>query len=177
MRRLTYIYATMLALVPAATVAPAGAVTGLVRYVNPCNGTEPGAPDFGTGGGAGNTFPGPVVPFGMIQWGPDTSPSSANAGGGYAYGDSRIRGFSVRRLSGAGCANEGDFPLLPTTSPVTESPVKPESTEFRDSLLPAFAHGDEAASPGYYRVGLDPGTDKRIGAELTATTRTGIGRF
>src|SRR3954464_3196844 len=161
MRRLTYIYATMLALVPAATVAPAGAVTGLVRYVNPCNGTEPGAPDFGTGGGAGNTFPGPVVPFGMIQWGPDTSPSSDNAGGGYAYGDTRIRGFSVRRLSGACCANEGDFPLMPTTAPVTASPVAPLSSEFSDAFVPSFSHGVEAAEPGYYRVGLNPDTANR----------------
>jgi putative alpha-1,2-mannosidase len=62
---------------PAATSAP-----DLASYVNPFNGTQPGAPDFGTGGGAGNTFPGPVVPFGMAQWGPDTTPSSQNVGGG-----------------------------------------------------------------------------------------------
>ena len=29
-------------------------------------GTLPGAADFGTGGGAGNTFPGATVPFGMV---------------------------------------------------------------------------------------------------------------
>lgn len=126
---------------------PAGAAPDPARYVNSFNGTRPGAPDFGTGGGAGNTFPGPVVPFGMMQWGPDTSPGSANAGGGYAYDDARVRGFSVRRLTGAGCANEGDFPFLPTTTPITSSPVKPLSTEFRDALLPSFSHRDEAASP------------------------------
>src|SRR2546425_11371997 len=98
--------------VPAAASPPDPAT-----YVNPFNGTKAGAPDFGTGGGAGNTFPGPVVPFGMIQWGPDTSPSSANVGGGYAYDDSRIRGFSLRRLSGAGCANGGDVPFMPATAP------------------------------------------------------------
>jgi predicted alpha-1,2-mannosidase len=149
----------------------------LARYVNPFAGTAPGAPDFGTGGGAGNTFPGPVVPFGMIQWGPDTSPGSANAGGGYAYGDTRIRGFSVRRLSGAGCANEGDFPFLPTTAPIDASPVGPLSTEFSDSLLPSFSHSDESASPGYYGVGLNPGTPGRVVARLTATTRAGLARF
>jgi predicted alpha-1,2-mannosidase len=157
--------------------APAARAGDLARYVNPFAGTAPGAPDFGTGGGAGNTFPGPVVPFGMIQWGPDTSPGSGNAGGGYAYGDTHIRGFSVRRLSGAGCANEGDFPLLPTTAPITASPVGPLSTEFSDSLLPSFAHSDEGASPGYYGVGLSPGTPDRIGARLTATTRAGLARF
>src|SRR3954463_990157 len=118
MRRTAHILAV---LIPAAFVmlaTPAGAATP-ASYVNPFNGTLPGAPDFGTGGGAGNTFPGPALPFGMIQWSPDTSPSSTNVGGGYAYVDAKIRGFSVRRLSVAGCANEGDFPFMPTTAPLT----------------------------------------------------------
>src|SRR3954447_15460752 len=173
MRRLCYILASTLSVAVGVAAASAGAAADLAHYVNPFNGTEPGAPDFGTGGGAGNTFPGPVVPFGMIQWGPDTSPSSANAGGGYAYGDSRIRGFSVRRLSGAGCANEGDVPFLPTPAAPASSPVDPLSTDFRDSLLPSFTHADEAATPGFYRVGLRSGID----AALSATTRTGVGRF
>ena len=157
--------------------AAGGEELDLAGYVNPFNGTRPGAPDFGTGGGAGNTFPGPVVPFGMIQWGPDTSPSSTNVGGGYAYDDTKIRGFSLRRLSGAGCANEGEVPFLPTTAPITSSPAKPFSTEYNDALLPSFTHADEAASPGYYRVGLNGRMLDRIDAQLTATTRAGIGRF
>ena len=36
--------------------------------------------------GGGNTFPGAEVPFGMVQWSPDTLPNR-NAGGGYSYGD------------------------------------------------------------------------------------------
>src|SRR5438128_1139843 len=176
MRRLGLTIAAALAIV-GALASRAVAAPDLAAYVNPFNGTRAGAPNFGTGGGAGNTFPGPVVPFGMIQWGPDTSPSSDNAGGGYSYGDSRIRGFSVRRLSGAGCANEGDVPFMPTTKPIARSPVKPLSTEFDDSFRPSFSHRDEAAAPGFYRVGLNPGTGDRIAAELTATTRAGIGRF
>ena len=155
-----------------AGACPAGAAD-FASYVNPFNGTQAGAPDFGTGGGAGNTNPGPTVPLGMAQWGPDTSPASTNVGGGYAYDDTKIRGFSVRRLSGAGCANEGDVPFLPTTSAVTGSPVDPLSTEFKDSLLRSFSHADEAAAPGSYRVGLGDGVE----AQLTATTRAGIGRF
>src|SRR3954470_6661456 len=176
MRRPAYILAVVLPAALAMVATPAAAATP-ASYVNPFNGTLPGAPDFGTGGGAGNTFPGPVVPFGMIQWGPDTSPSSTNVGGGYSYGDSKIRGFSVRRLSGAGCPNGGDFPIMPTTAPITRSPVKPLSTEFDDAFVPAFSHDDEEAAPGYYRVGLDPTTKKQIDAQLTATTRAGIGRF
>src|SRR2546425_3764617 len=153
MRRLGLTLAAALAIV-GALASRAVAAADLAAYVNPFNGTRAGAPNFGTGGGAGNTFPGPVVPFGMIQWGPDTSPGSGNAGGGYAYDDARLGGFGVRRLSGAGCANEGDVPFMPTTAPVAGSPVKPFSTEFSDSYLPAFSHGDEAAAPGYYRLGL-----------------------
>src|SRR5437899_12809410 len=102
-----------LALTIACVVATsATAAPGLAAYVNPFNGTQPGAPNFGTGGGAGNTFPGPVVPFGMIQWGPDTSPSSNNVGGGYAYDDSKIRGFSVGRRTRAGGADDGQGAVM-----------------------------------------------------------------
>ena len=170
----TVVLVLALGAMPAARVAAAPDLAGLV---NPFNGTQPGAPDFGTGGGAGNTFPGPVLPFGMMQWGPDTSPSMQNAGGGYAYNDTKIRGLSLRRMSGAGCANGGDVPILPTTRAVVASPVKRFATSFSDDLLPAFAHNDEAASPGYYRVGLDPGTPARIDARLTATTRSGLARL
>jgi predicted alpha-1,2-mannosidase len=177
MRRLSSAVALALCLLAAAGAGQASAARNVARYVNPFNGTQPGAPDFGTGGGAGNTFPGPALPFGMIQWGPDTAPGSANPGGGYAYNDHEIRGFSARRLSGAGCANEGDFPFLPTTEPITGSPVAPASTEFVDGLLPSFDHADERAAPGFYRVGLDPGTPDRIDARLTSTRRAGLARF
>ena len=162
-----------LALLVVLAIASPARAADPASYVNPFNGTQAGAPDFGTGGGAGNTNPGPASPLGMVQWGPDTSPGTANAGGGYAYGDGKLRGFSVRRLSGAGCANEGDVPFLPTTAPVTGSPVDPLSTDFKDSLLPSFSHADEAAEPGFYRVGLGD----KIDARLTATTRAGVGRF
>src|SRR5207237_9092611 len=102
MRRLgpTIVLALAIA-IACATATKAVAAPDLAAYVNPFNGTQPGAPNFGTGGGAGNTFPRPVAPFGMIQWGPDTSPSSENAGGGYSYDDSRMRWFDASRLTGA----------------------------------------------------------------------------
>ena len=72
----------VLAIMAGVGVTRAGATPDFASYVNPFNGTKPGAPDFGTGGGAANTFPGPVLPLGMIQLSPDTSPSTANVGGG-----------------------------------------------------------------------------------------------
>ena len=54
-------------------------------------------PFIGTIGG-GNTFPGASLPFGMIQWSPDTT-----IGGWYRYSQAKIYGFSLTHLSGAGC--------------------------------------------------------------------------
>ncbi|WP_051898041.1 hypothetical protein [Sciscionella sediminilitoris] len=89
------------------------------RYVNPYLGTKPGAPDQGTGGGAGNNFPGADVPFGMVQRSPDTVTEQH---GGYFYDDNRIKGFSLTHLSGAGCDTYQDIPFLPISGEVTESP-------------------------------------------------------
>src|SRR6478735_1240818 len=77
---------------PAAAQRPAD-------LVNPFMGTEAGAEDFGTGGGAGNTYPGASAPFGMLNWSPDTVPSWTNFAGGYTYSDPQIRGFSLTHIS------------------------------------------------------------------------------
>ncbi|HET9142874.1 hypothetical protein, partial [Actinophytocola sp.] len=64
---------TLVALLPAApAVAQPPPAEDLARWVDPYTGTRPGGEDHGTGGGAGNTFPGADVPFGMVQWSPDT---------------------------------------------------------------------------------------------------------
>lgn len=73
-------------------------------------------PLIGTSGGV-NTFRGPDAPFGMMQWGPDTSPSRPD-GGGYSYGDSQVSGYSLTHLSGPGCGAYGDVPILPTVGPI-----------------------------------------------------------
>ena len=73
-------------------------------------GTQPGPRTFG----GGHDFPGAAVPFGMVQWSPDTSPSDRHSGG-YDYRDHHLKGFSLTHLSGAGCALYGDFPFVPTT--------------------------------------------------------------
>ncbi len=73
-------------------------------------------PLIGTAGG-GNTFPGATLPFGMIQWSPDTGHE-----GWYFYNEKQITGFSLTHLSGAGCPLYGDFAVLPTTAELTASP-------------------------------------------------------
>ncbi|WP_245984956.1 GH92 family glycosyl hydrolase [Streptomyces tateyamensis] len=127
------------------------------QWVNPFVGTQQGATDFGNGGGAGNTFPGAVAPLGMIQWSPDTVTYQH---GGYDYDDTRIRGFSLTHISGAGCGDYGNVPFLP----------------FLGSSSPGystFSHSNEAASPGTYSVTFDNG----IKTALTVTQRSGIAQF
>ncbi|MEU1404880.1 GH92 family glycosyl hydrolase [Streptomyces sp. NPDC005728] len=122
----------------------------LTDLVNPFIGTQ----------NEGNTFPGAAVPFGMVQFSPDTGHNT-----GYDYTQNRIRGFSLVHLSGVGCRIGGDLPVLPTTGEVTQ-------TDYA-KYAAGFSHSGEEASPGYYRVGLDSG----VRAELTATERTGVQRY
>jgi len=60
--------------------------------------------------GGGNTFPGADVPYGMVQWSPDTMPHR-NAGGGYNYGDESLTGYSLTHVSGPGCGAAQDVPI------------------------------------------------------------------
>src|SRR4051794_36366438 len=109
----------------------------------------------------------------MAQFSPDTLPSERAFGGGYTYTDDKIKGFSLKHMSGPGCAAYQDFPITPTTEPITRSPAKPLTTNLDDSFAAGFSHDHESASPGYYRVKLSSG----IEARLAATRRTGFARF
>jgi predicted alpha-1,2-mannosidase len=147
------------------------------KYVDAFSGTAAGAPDYGTGGGAADTYPGAVAPFGMLSWSPATVPSTVNFAAGYSYPDHQLSGFSLTHLSGAGCAAAQDFPFLPTTAPVTSSPAELGSSSIEARYLASFSHAEEHASPGYYQVELDPGTADAISTQLTATPRAGAGVF
>jgi predicted alpha-1,2-mannosidase len=118
---------------------------------------------------SGNTFPGAVVPFGMVQWSPDTSPSEP---GGYLYTASQIIGFSLDHLSGAGDPFGGDFAFTPILGNVTSSPGA-NGGSGKTNFPATFSHTNEIATPGYYSVQFTNG----IRTELTATARTGFGRF
>ena len=111
----------------------------------------------------------------MVQWSPDTTPADRHSGG-YDHRDRHIDGFSLTHLSGAGCPLYGDFPFLPTTEPLESSPAG-AGPGLDGSFQPGFSHRNEAARPGFYSVRLNPVHGGAIDAELTATTRTGVGRF
>ncbi|GAA2490657.1 GH92 family glycosyl hydrolase [Winogradskya humida] len=139
-------------------------VSDPAAYVNPLIGST----------NLGNTYPGAVTPFGMLAWSPQTSRGtqiSTPAPGGYQYTATRIRGLSLTHLSGVGCSGaNGDIPILPQVGDITSSPT----ADATDAVFAStFSHANEVAKPGYYKVGLDSGA----GAELTATPRTGFGKF
>src|SRR4051812_13449497 len=90
----------------AITAAPApaqAAVLNLTQYVNPYIGTDDSNSPNPVGGGAGgSTVPGPVAPFGMVQFSPDTPTASPS---GYRFSDTQIQEFSLTHFNGAGCSN------------------------------------------------------------------------
>jgi predicted alpha-1,2-mannosidase len=160
------------ALASLALAVPAATGAGLADHVRVFAGTRTGHDTFG----GGHNFPGATVPFGMVQWSPDTTPADRNGRGGYDYRDSHIKGFSLTHLAGAGCSLYGDFPFLPTTEPIDSSPAAPGSS-LDGKFQPGFSHARESGRPGYYAVNLNPVRGAGIDVELTATTRTGMARF
>ncbi|EQD76005.1 alpha-1,2-mannosidase, partial [mine drainage metagenome] len=153
-------------LVPVAAIpalAPAAQAGGRLagrrgwQLVDPFIGTS-GTPT----GGPIDTFPGASLPFGMIQWSPDTP--SEPAGGGYNYTDRVVTGFGLTHLSGPGCSVFGDIDILPEAGP-TPKPW--------DAVQP-FSHASEHAHPGWYAVTIG---NPPIQVRLTVTKRTGLGQF
>ncbi|HWB63056.1 MAG TPA: GH92 family glycosyl hydrolase, partial [Chitinophagales bacterium] len=134
------------------------------QIINPKDYTQYVDPFVGTGG-HGHTFPGPVLPFGMVQLSPDTRLKGWDGCSGYHYSDSVIYGFSHTHLSGTGCPDYGDVMLMPTAGKVQFG---------QQQYASGFSHSNEKASPGYYSVLLNK---YNIKAELTATLRTGLHRY
>ena len=148
---------------PDLTPEPGGGVSSDVSATSMVNtligtGLQPTLPADYNGG---ETFPGADVPFGMVQWSPDTV---SRAYSGYKYSDRRIRGFSLTHLSGAGCSEYGDIPFMPYTGSLTGDPALYNAT---------FSHVNEIGYAGYYRVKLDTG----VTTELTVAQHSGAGRF
>ena len=127
----------------------AAAQRDLTQYVNPFIGTA----------GHGHTFPGAIVPYGMVQLSPDTRLTGWDGCSGYHYSDSKIYGFSHTHLSGTGISDYGDILLTPDVG---------------RNYSGHFQHRNETATPGYYSVKLD---DDSILVELTATARVGMHRY
>lgn len=119
----------------------------------------------------GHTFPGAVVPFGMIQLGPDTRTDTWDGCSGYHYSDNKIIGFSHTHFSGTGVGSGADIMLVPATGEITSKRNNPANGK-TDYRIP-FSHDDETAYPGFYSVKLG----NNVLAELTCTERAGFHRY
>ncbi len=148
--------------VTTAAAQPPTAVSNPARLVDPFIGTGNG----GQFDGGIHTYPGAVVPFGMLSWSPATT--NRPPGGDYAYADDSILGFALTHLSGPGCAAAAAVPILPTTGAIDADP---------DHAHARFNHAHEHAAAGRYEVTLDPGTPGAIDVRLATTLRTGLGYF
>lgn len=164
-RSLLVAASTVLALVPVSLLAAAPAAD-LAGEVNPFIGTT----------NAGNVYPGPSLPFGMVAFSPEMTALPGRrfpiaAPGGYEWRGNGVRGFSLTHVNGTGCTGaSGDVPIMPVTLPVEISPSSPEAGMRYASLLD---HRQESASPGAYTVTLDNGVTVGLGA----TARTAVGQF
>lgn len=131
-----------------------GVNSGYAQYVDPFIGT----------GADGHTFPGAVLPSGMVQLSPDTELEGWGSAAGYFdHGNESdtVYGFSHTHLSGTGITDLGDILVLPFT----------HIDNTNDNI---FQKKNEVAKAGYYSVLLDK---DKIKAELTATTRVGYHRY
>ncbi|MCW3789010.1 GH92 family glycosyl hydrolase [Plebeiibacterium sediminum] len=137
------------------------ATSHLTDYVDPFVGTD----------GPGNTYPGAVVPFGMVQLSPDNGLPGWDRIAGYFWPDSTIAGFSHKHLTGTGAGDLYDILIMPYNSRFTDDLWK-DQDEYRP--YSKFSHERESASPGYYSVDL---LSSGIKAELTATKRVGMHRY
>ncbi len=121
------------------------------RFVNTFIGTD----------GTGHTFPGPSMPFGMVQPGPDNRGDGWKYTSGYQFHDTIILGFSQTRFSGTGISEMGDILLLPYAETNDET------------LRNRYFKNTEKASPGYYTL-----TKKdQVKVELTCSERVAFHRY
>jgi predicted alpha-1,2-mannosidase len=121
------------------------------QYVNTFIGTQ----------GTGHTYPGPCMPFGMVQPGPDNVDNGWDYTSGYQYKDSVILGFSQTRVNGTGINEFGDILLQPFT------------TDKIENFSEAYIKETEKASPGYYTVTLN----NKVKVQLTCTQRVAFHQY
>ena len=119
-------------------------------YVNVFIGTD----------GTGHTFPGPSMPFGMVQPGPDNTDHGWNHTSGYQYKDTILLGFSQTRFSGTGINEMGDVLLLP---------INPK----KENLKNAYYKNTETGKVGYYT--LTKKDDVKV--ELTCSERVAFHQY
>ena len=132
--------------------------SGLISFVDPFIGCAAN----------GHTFPGPTMPFGMVQPGPDTGNCDWQHCSGYVFADTNIYGFSQTHLNGTGCSDMGDVRLLPFVGPLPEDLYSLKGLSGRKDAA------SERAEVGYYSVRLP---DLGVGCEIAAGQRVAFHRW
>lgn len=110
--------------------------------------------------GTGHTFPGPSMPFGMVQPGPDNKDFGWSHTSGYQYKDTLLLGFSQTRFSGTGISEMGDVLLLP---------INPKNGKLKN----AYYKNTEIGKVGYYS--LTKKDDVKV--ELTCSERVAFHQY
>ncbi|MFM6951684.1 MAG: GH92 family glycosyl hydrolase [Bacteroidota bacterium] len=127
------------------------AVNNPRKFVNPFIGTD----------GTGHTFPGPCMPFGLVQPGPDNADIGWNHSSGYQYRDTLILGFSQTRCNGTGINEFGDVLIKPLT----------HDSQFLAGI--PYWKKSEKAEVGLYQVRLK----NNVHAALTCSNRVGFHQY
>lgn len=120
------------------------------QFVNPFIGTD----------GTGHTFPGPSMPFGMVQPGSDNKDYGWNHTSGYQYKDTLLLGFSQTRFSGTGINEMGDVLLMPYS-------------KIKEKYRHSYFKDTEKAEVGYYS--LTKKDDVKV--ELTCSERVAFHQY
>ncbi len=121
---------------------------------------------------SGSVFPGPCMPFGLVQLSPDTYSEPEEPASAYAYEKNKIYGFSHTHLNGTGVGDLYDILFMPTTGEIKTEPGNDSVPN--SGYSSTYSHNDEKAYPGYYSVFLK---DYSIKAELSATEHVGVHRY
>lgn len=143
-------------------VETVNAKVDFTQYVDPFIGT----------GGHGHTFPGPSLPFGMVQPSPNNGTNGWDWCSGYHDSDSIMVGFSQTHLSGTGIGDLADILLMPTASDIdlTKEIKSREDYDFKSS----YRKDAQKAEPGYYTVYLP---DNQVTVSLTSSLRCAMHQY
>ncbi len=111
--------------------------------------------------GSGNTFLGPVMPYGMVQLGPYARyEKDMNSGVVYGFSHTRVSG-----MAGGGNTSRGNVLFIPAIVDLEKD---------KQAYQSHFKHSSEVASQGFYGIVLD---DYDIKVALTSTIHAGIHKY
>ena len=113
-----------------------------------------------------NASPAAAVPFGMIQWGPDTAPAPRRRRRLSQRRHARSRDSASPTSAGRGARRTATCPILPTVGALTAAPETTTAPLRRADRSTRHRAGTRCES-----------RQPSIAVDLAVTTRTGLARF